>query len=128
MQLERVMKWDVWATGTSTAFTIAAAPMLGGWLGVSGWLVLTVGLALVPWTGFLAYTARQDPPVKWQTAVIAVGNLAWVVVSAIIIFGYRDAVSGSGRWLLGLFSLVVLGFGSLQVIGLRRWEDLHHAL
>ncbi len=122
MKLDSILVWDAWATGTSTVLTIVAAPLLAGWLDISGWIVLGVGLALVPWTGFLAFTARQDPLVKWQTAVITVGNLAWVFIAAIIIFGYPEAVSMAGRWLLGLFSLVVLGFGAVQAIGLSRWR------
>ncbi|MDJ0953304.1 MAG: hypothetical protein QNJ81_06465 [Acidimicrobiia bacterium] len=123
MKLDTVMVRDAWATGTSTVLTIAAAPLLGGWLGVSGWIVAAVGLALVPWTVFLAMTARQDPLIKWRTAVIAAGNLAWVVAAAVLVIGYPGAMSTTGRWLLGLFSLVVLGFGLLQTIGLLRWGD-----
>ncbi len=122
MNLNRIMVWDVWATGVSTLLTIIGAPVIGDWLGISAWIPFGIGLALVPWTGFLAYTARQRPLVKWQTLVIAVGNLSWAVVAGIIVFGYPDALTPTGRWLLGLFSLVVLDFGVLQAIGLRRWD------
>ena len=119
MNLRKVMQWDAWATGVSTLLTIVAAPLLGSWLDVSMWIPLGVGVALVPWTAFLADTARRVPLVRWQVAAIATGNLAWVAAAVVLVFGFPDALSTTGRWMVGVFSLAVLDFGLAQMVGLR---------
>ena len=52
--------------------------------------------------------------------IIAAGNLAWVVAAAVLLIGFPDAVSGAGKWIIGMFSAVVLAFGAAQSAGLRQ--------
>ncbi len=120
MNLRKIMQWDMWASGVSTMLTVVTAPLLGELLEVSAWIPFGVGLALIPWVAFLTYTVKTTPLRRSRVTTVAVGNLAWVLVAAIIVFGFPTALSTVGRWILGVFSLAVLDFGIAQVIGLRQ--------
>ena len=117
--LRKVLSADVVGSGVSVVFSIAAAGLIADWLGVSVWIPLAVGIALIPWVWFLYTTARHDPLRPAEVAVIVAGNVGWAVAAAILIFGFPEALTTAGKWIVGIFSLAVLDFGITQWIGLR---------
>lgn len=120
MELRKVLQWDIWGSGMSVLVSILGAVVLGGWLELSAWVPFGVGVGLIPWVAFLAYAARQHPLRRWQVAIIAFGNLAWVLTAVVILIGFPDALSVAGSWIVGLFSAGVLALGTMQAMGLRR--------
>lgn len=118
--LRKVLWADVVGSGTSVVFSIAAAGLIAGWLDVSAWIPLAVGVLLVPWVWFLHRTVRREPLRTSEVAIIVVGNIGWALAAAVLIFGFPDLLSASGRWIVGLFSLAVLDFGLAQWVGLQR--------
>lgn len=123
MDLRKVLQVDAWGSAASVVFTIAGAGLLGGWLGVSPRLPIGVGLALVPWAALLIHTTRQRPlPRRW-VGFIAGGNLAWAVAAGVIIFGYPEALTVAGRWIVGVFSLLVAALGLAQARGLTQLSE-----
>ena len=123
--LRKVLWADVFGSGASTIFTIVGAGLIAGWLDVSAWIPLVVGLVLIPWVWFLVRTVRRDRLRKGEVAVIVAGNIGWAVLAAVLIFGFPDALSPGGRWIVGLFSLAVLDYGVLQLLGLRQISGRH---
>ena len=119
MDLRNVLQSDMVGSGISVVVAILGAFVLGDWLGVSPWIPFGVGVALIPWVAFLAFTTRQSPPRRWQVGIVAGGNLAWAVAAGVILIGFPDALSGSGRWIVGVFSAAVLAFGVAQAFGLK---------
>jgi hypothetical protein len=101
-------------------FTIVGAGLIAGWLEVSAWIPLIVGVVLIPWVWFLVHTVRRDQLRVGEIAVIVAGNLGWALIAAIMILGFPHLMSSDGRWIVGLFSLAVFGYGVVQWIGLRR--------
>jgi hypothetical protein len=118
-ELRKVLWVDAIGSGVSTAFCIVGAGALAGWLGVSAWVPFGVGVALIPWVLHLVRTVRRDPLRPADITVIVAGNIGWAVVAAILIFGFPSAMTSTGSWLVGVFSLGVLALGVVQWIGLR---------
>lgn len=123
--LRKVLWADVLGSGASVIFTIVGASLIAGWLDVSAWIPLAVGLVLIPWVWFLVRTVRRDRLRAGEVAVIVAGNIGWAVLAAMLIFGFPNALSPAGRWIVGLFSLAVLDYGVLQLVGLRRIASRH---
>ena len=119
LTLRKVLRWDAVASGASVVLTVAGAGWLGDRLGVATWVPLAVGVGLVPWVAFLVHVGRQAQLHRGSVAVIAAGNLIWVVAAAVLIFGYPESLTITGKWIVGLFSLVVLDFGLAQLAGVR---------
>jgi hypothetical protein len=118
--LRKVLLADVIGSGASVVFTIAGAGAIAGWLDVSVWIPLVVGLVLIPWVWLLVRTVRRDRLRVGEVAAIVIGNIVWAVIAVVLIFGFPDALSSGGRWIVGLFSLAVLGYGVLELMGLSR--------
>lgn len=118
--LRRVLWADVIGSAVSVVFTIAGARAIAGWLDVSPWIPLGVGLVLVPWVWFLVRTVRRDRLRVGEVAVIVGGNIGWALLAVVLILGFPDALSSAGRWIVGLFSLAVLAYGVLELMGLPR--------
>lgn len=116
--LRKILWADVFGSGASVLFSIAAAGLVADWLEVWVWIPLAVGITLVPWVWFLYRTVRHDPLQTGTIAVIAAGNVGWAVAAAILILGFPAALSTAGAWIVGVFSLAVLDFGIAQWIGL----------
>ena len=117
--LRRVLWTDAIGSATSVVFTITGAGLIGRWLDVSPWIPVTVGVVLIPWVVLLVRIVKHAPLRPAEVGVIAAGNLAWAVGAAVLIFGYPDALSTGGKWIVGLFSLAVLDLGLLQLIGFK---------
>lgn len=106
--------------------TISAAVLLIGgaslaqWLGVPTAAVYVVGVGLLPFAGFAWWTSNTLD--ERATIAIIIGDVAWVVIAAIIIFGIDDAMSVAGAWALALVSIAVADFAIAQTIGLRRLQ------
>jgi hypothetical protein len=118
--LRKALWSDVIGSSATIAFTIIGAALIGGWLEVSTWAVLGVGVALIPWVGILLRTVRRDQLRAADVAAIVVGNLVWVGATAVLIFGFPDALSTAGKWIVGIFALVVLDLTLAEWMGLRR--------
>jgi len=73
----------------------------------------------------LYLTTRRAPLRAAQVTVVVVGNLAWAVAAAVIVWGFPNALSAGGKWAVGLFSLAVLAIGLME---LRRLIELKSAL
>lgn len=117
--LRKVLWFDAWASAATLAVAIAGASLLGGWLDVSVGAPVAVGVVLIPWAYFLAHVARRNPLRRAEVGAVVIGNLGWAVAAAVLIVGFPDVLSTSGKWIVGVFSLAVLDLGVVEWIGLR---------
>ena len=102
--LRKILWADVYGSAISVVFTIVGAGLIAGWLDVSVWIPLAVGVVLIPWVLFLVNTVRQSRLRPTDLIVIVAGNIGWALLAAIVIFGVPDALSTSGKWIVGIFS------------------------
>jgi hypothetical protein len=81
-------------------------------------------VVLIPWVYTLWQTSRRTPLPTTEVGLVVAGNIGWAVIAAIVLIGYADALSTSGKWIFGLFSLAVLDLGIAEWLG---WRDLRPA-
>ncbi len=117
--LRNVLRIDLIGSAVSVVVVFAGAGLLADWLDVSPWVLVILGLVLVPWVYHLYRTERRQQLRTGEVAVIVVGNIGWAVAAAVLIFGFPDALSTAGKWIVGVFSLAVLDLGVAQWLGLR---------
>ena len=98
---------------------MAASSPWAGWFGVSRWVLVGVGAALLPWAAFVFRNARREPPLRRDTLLTIAGDLGWVVAAAAIIV-LPDTLTVEGQWALGIVSLAVFDFAVFQWLALRR--------
>jgi hypothetical protein len=97
---------------------VVAAGPLGRFLDVASWVLVAVGVALLPWVSFVASNAQRQAPRADQTRLTIARDVAWVVGAAAII-AIPDTLSAGGKWALGAVSPAVAGFAYAQWRALR---------
>lgn len=102
-------------------------------LATSEWIAQQLNLAETFWViltaGFLFLFALQLWNIvrnriirSWEIISIISGDIAWVVVSLVLIAIYHDSMSGVGLVLVDLVALAVLFFAILQIRGLSTFR------
>lgn len=117
--LRKVLWVDVFGSGAAVVSTVVAAGLIGGWLEVSAWIPFAVGILLIPWVMILLHTVRREALRAGEVGVIVAGNIGWALAAAVLIVGFPDAMSTTGKWIVGIFSLAVLDLGVAEWLGLR---------
>jgi hypothetical protein len=97
---------------------VAASDPLESWSGVARWILVAVGIGLIPFAMFVKAVSRSLDP-RFVRVVIA-GDVGWVVGAAIVLVGFPDTMTSAGKWTLGLVSVVVADFALLQWFGLKK--------
>ena len=64
--------------------------------------------------------ARRSPIDLKAASSVVLADVLWVVIAIVLIGGFSSLMSEGGRWLFGLVSVVVAGFGVSQIFGIRR--------
>lgn len=94
---------------------------IANFLGLSAsWVILALGVGLILY-GIEIYVAARSIPVHKGIATFAVyADLAWVLLSAVLIFANLVDFTTAGKWAIAIVADMVLVFAILQYVGLRR--------
>ncbi|HXQ33113.1 MAG TPA: hypothetical protein VN843_03735 [Anaerolineales bacterium] len=94
---------------------------IANFLGLSAsWIIFALGIGLILY-GIEIYVAARANPVHKGIATFAVyADLAWVIVSALLIFANLADFTTAGKWAIAIVADIVLVFAILQFVGLRR--------
>jgi hypothetical protein len=106
------------SSGLTGAVLLVGARPLSSWLGIPTPVSVVVGIGLLLFAFDVARTVRNPQPNSVLRVIV--GDVAWVVAAAIVIFGYPASMSTEGLWALSLITAAVAMFATLQAIGLRR--------
>lgn len=82
--------------------------------------VLLVGVGVFGFGIVVLIIARRDPIDLKAASWVVLADGSWVMIAIVLIVGLPAAMSGGGRWLFGVVSVVVAGLGVGQMIGIRR--------
>jgi hypothetical protein len=96
--------------------TTAATP-LSDLLSLPHALLFESGLALFPIAAFIAGVGARASGSWLAVAVVAAGNLAWVLASLWVVAGGQFSPNVWGVGFVGAQALVVLGFSALEARG-----------
>jgi hypothetical protein len=99
---------------------MAATPAaVAGWLGITRTAdVVSIGVFLLVFAGLLLWVRWRGSlaaPLAWG---IVIGDLGWVVFSAVLLGGFSQHFSGPGLWLIVDVALLVGLFAGMQARGL----------
>ena len=128
--IRNVLKGNaIFSTASGLLFTLASASV-AEFIGIAdtsifGLLegttfILIIGIGLLLFAGSLVYTATREQvhrPSAWQAIL---GDFAWVILSYIILVTGAIPFSTTGSWAVLIVADIVLVFGILQWVGLRR--------
>ncbi|MGW6504668.1 hypothetical protein [Nonomuraea angiospora] len=118
--LRFALKQDAIGSGANGLVYLSAAAVFGSMFGLPADVLVPVGVFLVVFAGFLLYLASR--PVVNRAAVVTVIaiNVVWVIVSAEVLIAGWFPLTGLGIALVIAQAVVVAGFTSLQLAGLRK--------
>ncbi|MGB3338965.1 MAG: hypothetical protein WBA73_17450 [Devosia sp.] len=108
----------------SAAMGLALLTLAGPLTQLAGWnmpasFLWTVGLLLLPWAALNAFVASSGRPARSIVLGIIVGDIAWVVGSALLVALYATSLSGIGLALLTGQGIAVAGVLALKLLGAR---------
>ena len=82
-------------------------------LGIPTFWLASLGVGVVAFGLIVRRISEPDP-------VLVVGaDVAWVIGTGVVLVGFPELLSVTGRWTFGVIGLFVLDFALLQVLGLR---------
>jgi len=87
------------------------------------WLIPAIGVGLLLFATFIVTVARTVIPNSQMVKTIIASDIAWIVLSCIIIFlptGNLLGLTVGGKWAVAILADLVLIFAVLQFLGLRR--------
>lgn len=117
--LSRVFIVDRFTVSVSAlALTVGAIP-IARLLDWPTWIVLSVGIGLIPYAWMLHTVVRNKAFTTAPARLSAVADALWVLASVAVIV-LVDRTSTIGTWLVAAQALMVADIGLLKVVGWRR--------
>jgi len=117
--LRRVLWADAIVSAAVGALMALGAPALHGPLGLPVALLLSAGLALLPYAAYLVWLATRARVPRAAVWVPIVLNLIWAADCGLVLFGGSMLPTGLGEAFIALQIVTVLAFAELEYIGLR---------
>lgn len=118
--LRRALVADALLSAVAGLVMTFGASVLQDLLALPALLLLSAGVALFPWAGFLLWLARK-PLVPRAAVWTVIGiNAVWIAESAWVSLGGSFAPNGLGHAFIAAQALAVLVLLELQFVGLRR--------
>lgn len=99
---------------------ITAAPLLSSPVGVTAWILATVGVGLVGFATLLVWLLAAPQRLATGAAFVLAADVAWVLGAVVLLAGFPSLLARAGQIGLGAVSLVVTAIALGQAVGLRR--------
>ncbi len=112
--LRRMLLVDATTSGAMAVLFLIAASPLESLLGLPASLLRGVGIALVPFAGFLVWLAPRASDLRGIVRSVVVANVLWVVASVLLLVSGRVAPTTLGTLFVVLQAVVVAGFAYLE--------------
>lgn len=85
LSLRRILLVDAVISGATGILMLAAATLLGRWLGLPASLLRYAGFSLLPFAVLVLYLAKRDVLPRGGVWMVIALNAAWVVASAALL-------------------------------------------
>lgn len=107
---------------------LVAPGMVSDWMGLSAtWVYRVIGVSLVLFAADLLHQATRSRMASWRGLYASIADFTWVGGTVGFLFFVPDWFSPLGLALLTGVAVVVLVFGILQFLGVKRLHHLSHA-
>lgn len=120
--LRRTLQVNGTVSGICALLFLLAAPPLSAWTGIPSTLLVVVGLGFLPFVAFVFYTARQSEMNPTYGRIILVLDIAWVLMSVLVLWARWLPLTTAGKWAVALAAELVAIFAILEYVGLRRYQ------
>ncbi len=118
--LRRVLQANtVFSTVSGLLFTTASGSVATFLGGVPSSVILALGIGLLLFAAYVGYTAFSAPLNRQAALSIIIGDVAWVVASAILLFAGWISFTTAGWWAVAIIADIVAVFAVLEWYGLR---------
>jgi hypothetical protein len=119
--LRRVLYANALFSGFIAVMLILAAGPVASFTGLEyPQVYIVLGIGLLPFAGFAFYAARQVEHNLIFAKIVLWLDVAWVVVSFVLLLGGWLPLTTAGKWAAAFVDDVVAVFAVLEYIGLRR--------
>jgi hypothetical protein len=82
--------------------------------------MVVLALVILAFALFVFLTLRSVPMNRGQATLILIGDIVWVVASAVILLGDLFSLTAGGRLAVLIVGLIVADFALFEWLGLRR--------
>jgi hypothetical protein len=121
--LRRSLRLDGLASGATGALLLIGAGPVSALIGLqSPAIARVIGALLAVYAAALLWNAGRASVSRGETLAAVVLNAAWVLGSIAVI--ELGLLSTLGNVAVGVVALAVLGFALLEIVGLRRLQDV----
>jgi len=117
--LRRVLWADATVSAAVGALMALGASALHGLLGLPEMLLLSAGVALLPYAAYLIWLATRPRVPRLAVWVPIVLNLIWAVDCGLVLFGGGVQPTALGEAFIALQVITVLVSAELEFVGLR---------
>lgn len=119
--LRNALRGNSLFSAVSGLILVIDAGLLADFMGIETTLpFIIIGIGLLLHAANLFLNSRNRPVSKALGWFAVIGDVLWVVATAIILMTDAFALTGSGKWLLLIIADVVLIFAIAQYLGIRR--------
>jgi hypothetical protein len=98
----------------------AGAPLLSGPIGLSTWILVTLGAGLVGFAVLLLVLLADGDRLARGAPFAVAADVAWVLAAAVLLVGDPNLLEPAGQVSLAAVSVVVAVLAAAQTVGLRR--------
>jgi hypothetical protein len=117
--LRRALRGNALFSILSGVVILVTNRTLAEFLGLPGDADLTaVGIGLLAYAGWLLWNARRKTIRVVEAWIAVILDILWVIGSYALVFA--ATLSSGGKWIVGMVAEMVLLFGVVQWLGLRR--------
>lgn len=108
-------------SGVSGLVLVIGFAPLANFIGVPWvWTLIVLGIGLLGYALWLAQASRRAELDVREAMVFIISDVAWVVLSIVLLATNWIPFTSEGSWLIILLADVVACFAVLQIVGLRR--------
>jgi hypothetical protein len=121
MLLRRTLLVNGVFSAVSGAAILSVSEQVAAFLGVPAPAAMVVlALVILAFALFVFLTLRSVPMNRGQATLILIGDIVWVVASAVILLGDLFSLTAGGRLAVLIVGLIVADFALFEWLGLRR--------
>ena len=118
--LRRTLQGNGIFSSLCTVLMIVAARPLSEWFGLHPAVFVIMGLAFIPFILFIFYIVRQPQINPTYARVILFLDVAWVVLTPLLLLSGWLPLTTEGKWVIVLTTDIVIVLAVLEYVGLRR--------
>jgi len=118
--LRNVLRIDAALSGLTALALMADAEPLAAWTGLPSAALQGVGVALIPWAGWLAWLGSRASVHGAVIGTVIALNFVWALDCALAAFGVVGSPQGLGVAVLAVQAVGTVVLAELEWLGLRR--------